>query len=98
MMFAVDVYENRRQRARMGDLLRVCGVIEPKDLVLSTHLSGGFYRYLISIHKELSRMYPEGTDKYKIAGFDNRNHRKCRRNCALRRRLHATHRCCPVSS
>ncbi|KAM0145627.1 hypothetical protein ACHAPG_011537 [Botrytis cinerea] len=40
MMFAVDVYENRRQRARMGDLLRVCGVIEPKDLVLSTHLSG----------------------------------------------------------
>ncbi|KAM0123574.1 hypothetical protein ACHAO1_011263 [Botrytis cinerea] len=24
MMFAVDVYENRRQRARMGDLLRVC--------------------------------------------------------------------------
>ncbi|KAK6593629.1 hypothetical protein H4I95_11418 [Botrytis cinerea] len=46
MMFAVDVYENRRQRARMGDLLRVCGVIEPKDLVLSTHLSGGFYRSL----------------------------------------------------
>ncbi|KAM0137032.1 hypothetical protein ACHAP3_004370 [Botrytis cinerea] len=24
MMFAVDVYENRRQRARMGNLLRVC--------------------------------------------------------------------------
>ncbi|KAF7958172.1 hypothetical protein EAE96_003733 [Botrytis aclada] len=46
MMFAVDVHENRRQRARMGDLLRVCGVIEPKDLVLSTHLAGGFYRSL----------------------------------------------------
>ncbi|TGO44720.1 hypothetical protein BCON_0471g00040 [Botryotinia convoluta] len=46
MMFAVDARENRRQRAQMGDLLRVCGVIEPKDLVLSTHLAGGFYRSL----------------------------------------------------
>ncbi|KAF7906960.1 uncharacterized protein EAF01_004547 [Botrytis porri] len=46
MMFAVDAHENRRQRARMGDLLRVCGVIEPKDFVLSTHLAGGFYRSL----------------------------------------------------
>ncbi|THV48368.1 hypothetical protein BGAL_0253g00170 [Botrytis galanthina] len=46
MMFAVDVHENRRQRARMGDLLKICGVIEPKDLVLSTHLAGGFYRSL----------------------------------------------------
>ncbi|KAF7904799.1 hypothetical protein EAF00_002133 [Botryotinia globosa] len=46
MMFAVDVHENRRQRARMGDLLRICGVIESKDLVLSTHLAGGFYRSL----------------------------------------------------
>ncbi|KAF7917622.1 uncharacterized protein EAE98_010038 [Botrytis deweyae] len=46
MMFAVDVHENRRQRARMGDLLRICGVIEPKDMVLSTHLAGGFYRSL----------------------------------------------------
>lgn len=51
MMFAVDVHENRRQRARMGDLLRICGVIEPKDLVLSTHLAGGFYRYFIIIHE-----------------------------------------------
>ncbi|KAF5879011.1 uncharacterized protein Bfra_006216 [Botrytis fragariae] len=46
MMFAVDAHENRRQRARMGDLLRVCGVIESKDFVLSTHLAGGFYRSL----------------------------------------------------
>lgn len=45
MMFAVDVHENRRQRAQMGNFLKLCGVIKPEDLVLSTHLAGGFYRY-----------------------------------------------------
>lgn len=46
MMFAVDVHENRRQRAQMGDFLKLCGVVGPGDWVLSTHLAGGFYRYL----------------------------------------------------
>ncbi|KAJ5650761.1 uncharacterized protein N7484_004484 [Penicillium longicatenatum] len=46
MMFAVDVHENRRQRAQMGKFLRRCGVIEPHDWVLSTQLAGGFYRAL----------------------------------------------------
>lgn len=46
MMFAVDVHENRRQRAQMGDFLKLCGVVGPRDWVLSIHLAGGFYRYL----------------------------------------------------
>ncbi|RAL61480.1 hypothetical protein DID88_009409 [Monilinia fructigena] len=46
MMFAVDVHENRRQRAQMGDFLRLCGIIDPTDVVLSTHFAGGFYRSL----------------------------------------------------
>ncbi|CAI7633957.1 unnamed protein product [Penicillium glandicola] len=46
MMFAVDVQENRRQRAQMGNFIKLCGVIEPKDWVLSVHLAGGFYRSL----------------------------------------------------
>ncbi|KAE8375733.1 hypothetical protein BDV26DRAFT_299489 [Aspergillus bertholletiae] len=46
MMFAVDVHENRQQRAQMGKLLRTCGVIHPKDWVISVHISGGFYRSL----------------------------------------------------
>ncbi|KAJ5598167.1 hypothetical protein N7537_008251 [Penicillium hordei] len=46
MMFAVDVHENRRQRAQMGNFLKLCGVIEPGDWVLSIHLAGGFYRSL----------------------------------------------------
>jgi hypothetical protein len=46
MMFAVDAHENRRQRAQMGKLLKLCGVLNSADMVLSTHLAGGFYRYL----------------------------------------------------
>ncbi|CAG7952374.1 unnamed protein product [Penicillium salamii] len=46
MMFAVDVHENRQQRAQMGDFIKLCGIIEPRDWVLSTHLSGSFYRSL----------------------------------------------------
>jgi hypothetical protein len=46
MMFAVDAHENRRQRAQIGDFLKLCGMIDPVDMVLSTHLAGGFYRYL----------------------------------------------------
>ncbi|PQE22033.1 AMP-dependent synthetase and ligase protein [Rutstroemia sp. NJR-2017a BBW] len=46
MMFAVDAHENRRQRAQMGKLLKLCGVLNSEDMVLSTHLAGGFYRSL----------------------------------------------------
>ncbi|KAJ5273187.1 hypothetical protein N7478_008312 [Penicillium angulare] len=46
MLFAVDAFENRRQRAQVGKFLSITGVIEPKDWVLSTHLAGGFYRSL----------------------------------------------------
>ncbi|KAJ5971873.1 uncharacterized protein N7479_001791 [Penicillium vulpinum] len=46
MMFAVDAHENRQQRLQMGKFLKLCGVIQPGDWVLSTHLAGGFYRSL----------------------------------------------------
>ncbi len=45
MLFATDAAENRVQRARMGEFLRACGVVEAGDWVLSTHVSGHFYRY-----------------------------------------------------
>lgn len=44
MLFATDAVENRIQRARIGKLIRSCGVIEPQDWVLTTHVSGDFYR------------------------------------------------------
>lgn len=46
MLFAVDVHENRQQRLEMGRFLRLCRVVEPHDWVMSTHVSGGFYRSL----------------------------------------------------
>ncbi|KAL5051253.1 hypothetical protein BDW71DRAFT_214224 [Aspergillus fruticulosus] len=46
MQFAVDVYENRRQRYEVGKFIQLCGVGGPDDWVLSTHASGGFYRSL----------------------------------------------------
>ncbi|KAK4139586.1 uncharacterized protein C8A04DRAFT_32912 [Dichotomopilus funicola] len=46
MPFATDSFENREQRARMGEFIRLCGVIEPGDWVLTVHTSGGFYRSL----------------------------------------------------
>ncbi|KAJ5644201.1 uncharacterized protein N7484_006708 [Penicillium longicatenatum] len=46
MFFAVDAHENRQQRAQMGKFLRVSGVIEPGDVVLSVHTAGDFYRSL----------------------------------------------------
>jgi hypothetical protein len=45
MLFATDALENRAQRARMGEFIRTCGVIEPGDWVLTTHTGGHFYRY-----------------------------------------------------
>ncbi|KAK6334664.1 hypothetical protein TWF718_010112 [Orbilia javanica] len=46
MIFATDVFENRRHRAAAAALLRTCGVIEPGDVVLSVHAAGSLYRAL----------------------------------------------------
>ncbi|KAL4938913.1 hypothetical protein BDV06DRAFT_45867 [Aspergillus oleicola] len=46
MMFAVDVHENRAQRAEIGRFIRLCKLVHPRDWVLSTHVSGGLYRSL----------------------------------------------------
>jgi hypothetical protein len=46
MLFAVDVHENRQQRMQMGKFVRLCGLVDPADWVLSIHVSGGFYRSL----------------------------------------------------
>ncbi|KAF9893970.1 hypothetical protein FE257_008941 [Aspergillus nanangensis] len=46
MLFAVDVHENRQQRIQMGKFIRLCGLVSPGDWILSTHVSGGFYRSL----------------------------------------------------
>lgn len=44
MLFATDAAENRLQRARMGLLLRTCGLVRPGDWALTTHSGGSFYR------------------------------------------------------
>ena len=44
MLFATDARENRVQRARMGALLRTCGVVRSRDWVLTIHVAGSFYR------------------------------------------------------
>ena len=44
MLFATDAAENRTQRARTGELIRACGLVDAGDWVLSTHVSGHFYR------------------------------------------------------
>ncbi|KAE8154621.1 hypothetical protein BDV25DRAFT_135789 [Aspergillus avenaceus] len=46
MIFAVDALENRQQRMRMGELIRLCGITSPADWVLSLHMSGDLYRSL----------------------------------------------------
>lgn len=45
-MFVTDTKENRNQRAVFGEFLRTCGVVEPHDWILTTHVSGYFYRYV----------------------------------------------------
>jgi hypothetical protein len=45
MLFATDAMENRVQRARMGEFIRTCRLVEPGDWVLTTHVGGQFYRY-----------------------------------------------------
>ncbi|KAK6354408.1 hypothetical protein TWF730_008814 [Orbilia blumenaviensis] len=44
MLFATDVFENRRHRAATGALAKACGVIEPGDVIFSVHVSGNLYR------------------------------------------------------
>ncbi|KAK0612133.1 hypothetical protein B0T14DRAFT_465659 [Immersiella caudata] len=46
MLFATDAIENRMQRARTGEFIRACGLVEAGDWVLTTHVSGHFYRSL----------------------------------------------------
>ncbi|RVD83549.1 uncharacterized protein DFL_007934 [Arthrobotrys flagrans] len=46
MLFATDVFENRRHRAAAATLLRTCGVVEPGDVVFSVHACGYLYRAL----------------------------------------------------
>ncbi|KAF3926459.1 hypothetical protein AA313_de0207052 [Arthrobotrys entomopaga] len=46
MVFATDVFENRKHRAAAGALAKACGLIEPGDMVLSMHTTGNLYRAL----------------------------------------------------
>ncbi|KAL4786816.1 hypothetical protein BJX76DRAFT_71627 [Aspergillus varians] len=46
LMFATDAIENRRHRAEFGGFMKVCRVVEPGDMVLTTHTSGHLYRSL----------------------------------------------------
>ncbi|KAK6510996.1 hypothetical protein TWF506_010082 [Arthrobotrys conoides] len=46
MLFATDVFENRRHRAAAGALVRTCGLIKPGDVVFSVHATGNLYRAL----------------------------------------------------
>ncbi|KAE8380440.1 hypothetical protein BDV26DRAFT_302870 [Aspergillus bertholletiae] len=46
LMFMTDTKENRNQRTVFGEFLSTCGVVEPNDWILTTHVSGYFYRSL----------------------------------------------------
>jgi hypothetical protein len=46
MFFLTDAMENRMHRATAGELMRICGVIEPRDWVITLHTSGYLYRYV----------------------------------------------------
>ncbi|OJI99662.1 hypothetical protein ASPVEDRAFT_148689 [Aspergillus versicolor CBS 583.65] len=46
MAFLTDSTENRAQRAHCGRLMRLCGVIEPGDWIVTVHTSGNLYRSL----------------------------------------------------
>ncbi|OXV08597.1 hypothetical protein Egran_03637 [Elaphomyces granulatus] len=46
MFFLTDAMENRMHRATAGELMRICGVIEPRDWVITLHTSGYLYRAL----------------------------------------------------
>lgn len=79
MMFAVDVHENRQQRAQMGKLLRICGVIRRKDWVLSVHISGGFYRY---VYVHLMQHDYAAKLEIQVLGLDNRDYGERRSHCS----------------
>ena len=44
-MFVTDVQENRRARANFGQFLRRMGLLSSSDWVITTHTSGGLYRF-----------------------------------------------------
>ncbi|KAI2464802.1 hypothetical protein F4781DRAFT_425259 [Annulohypoxylon bovei var. microspora] len=46
LLFATDVYENRKQRTYFGRFLRLTGLVGPGDWVLTVHSSGELYRSL----------------------------------------------------
>lgn len=46
MIFATDSVENRHQRAVIGSMLEICGILGPGDWVLTMHTAGHLYRYV----------------------------------------------------
>ncbi|KAE8360065.1 hypothetical protein BDV27DRAFT_135120, partial [Aspergillus caelatus] len=48
MIFATDSVENHQQRVVFGSMLKICGIIEPGDWVLTMHNAGHLYRHVPS--------------------------------------------------
>ncbi|KAE8371803.1 hypothetical protein BDV26DRAFT_302457 [Aspergillus bertholletiae] len=46
MIFATDSVENHQQRVVLGSMLKICGILEPGDWVLTMHNAGHLYRAL----------------------------------------------------
>lgn len=46
MLFLTDSTENRKHRYTAGRFLKTCGLVEPRDWILTVHVTGGLYRAL----------------------------------------------------
>ncbi|CAG8928439.1 unnamed protein product [Penicillium salamii] len=46
MLFLTDSTENRKHRLTAGRFLKTCGLVDPRDWIVTVHVSGGFYRSL----------------------------------------------------
>lgn len=46
MLFLTDSAENRKHRFTAGQFLKTCGLVDPRDWILTVHVTGGFYRSL----------------------------------------------------
>lgn len=46
MLFLTDSIENRKHRYTAGRFLKTCGLVDPRDWILTVHVTGGFYRSL----------------------------------------------------
>lgn len=46
MLFLTDSVENRKHRYTAGQFLKTCGLVNPRDWILTVHVTGGFYRSL----------------------------------------------------